>query len=107
VDDDADFAQSMLKALDKIHIDYYESLESFFENLGLYPKDTKICLDRIFTFEKMDGIGAAKKLHGLGYTNLYLLTGLMLHAEPLPTYLKVIEKHKLAEIYALAEEESP
>lgn len=104
VDDDPDFARNVITTLDGFQVDYHESLENFFENLDLYPKDTKICLDRIFTFEKISGIDAAKKLHALGYTNLYLLTGFILEVGAIPPYLRVIEKHNLDAIYALRDD---
>jgi PAS domain S-box-containing protein len=92
VDDNRTFVKALLLNAfeeDQITEAYYDP-EHFLENATKYPKDTKIYLDNSYNTSSLTGLVVAKKLHELGYTCLYILSGeVSLKA---PSYVTVIGK---------------
>ncbi len=71
----------------------YYNPEHFLNNVAKYPKDTRIFLDNNYNCSKLTGLIIAKKLHELGYTRLYILSGeAYLEAPP---YVTVIAKGRV------------
>jgi PAS domain S-box-containing protein len=91
VDDNKAFVRS-LQAYgfgDKI-TETYHNPEHFLKEVAKYPKDMKIFLDNNYNCSDLTGIDVAKKLHELGYTRLYILSGeAFLEA---PSYVTVVVK---------------
>ncbi|HLX54851.1 MAG TPA: ATP-binding protein, partial [Aquella sp.] len=77
VDDERYFGEYLVTALSKNKlVDYYSDVHDLLAQVDKYPLNTKFSLDNQLPF--MDGIDLAKKLHTMGYTNLYMLSGEML-----------------------------
>ena len=77
-----------------LKVDKYEEPMSFLEDIKAYPLNTKIVLDMFYTNAgvwQLDGFDVAKKLHELGYNNLYMAAGETIKRR-IPDYLKVIYK---------------
>lgn len=53
----------------------YHSPEDLFKNIDKYPKDTRIFVDNNFVCSELKGVDVAEKLHDMGYTRLYILSG--------------------------------
>lgn len=68
----------------------YRSPEELFKNIDKYSKDTRIFVDNNFVCSDLKGVDVVEKLHDMGYTRLYILSG-----EPylkVPPYVTLIEK---------------
>lgn len=92
--DDAEYlAQSIsMRYGDIKHIDYYRRPEELLENISNYPLDTIMLLDNDIVGSKYRGVNAAKILHDLGYTHLYLMTSEDIDPHNLPNYLSLMKK---------------
>ncbi|MBP9742123.1 MAG: PAS domain-containing protein [Burkholderiales bacterium] len=80
VDDQPEVTHSIVSAYYKhLVIDSYINPYEFLANVEKYPKDTKIFLDNLYYMEHraydIDGVQIAQKLHDMGYTRLFLLSG--------------------------------
>jgi FixJ family two-component response regulator len=104
VDDDKRFSDSLTRRLflDK-KVDHYLDPYHFLKQVTRYPKNTKILLDNHFA-TNMTGIELAEKLHEIGYTSLYLLSGDTFKKSELPIYLTVIRKDDISSIKKLNNE---
>lgn len=99
VDDNENFAQTLIDfVFDQDIVDYYRDPRKLLENLNQYPKNTRIYLDNNFTMVDELGVDIAKKLHELGFTRLYLLSGDTFKPEEIPSYLTVILKTQIDNI---------
>tara|TARA_B100001248_G_scaffold262736_1_gene261981 strand:- start:40354 stop:43800 length:3447 start_codon:yes stop_codon:yes gene_type:complete len=90
--DDAVYFTKSFKALhgDRL-IDTYNTVRDFFAHYEEYAFDTKFCIDG--DIHGTDGGDVAKTLHGKGYHNLHILTGLDTgEYQKLPWVKSVIEK---------------
>lgn len=102
VDDDKMFIDSLsmfFGSHNKVVAKYYNP-NQFLKNISFYDKDTKIFLDRNF-HGRVDGIEIAKKLHDMGYTSLYLLSGERVDANEIPGYLDPILKTDLDKLVSV------
>jgi signal transduction histidine kinase/FixJ family two-component response regulator len=92
-----DDAENLTKALCEdakakgLSADSYASGEDFLRNLEKYPKSVKIVADYELGGD-MTGLELAKKLHELGYDNLYLMSGRTIDESSVPPYLNVMLK---------------
>lgn len=90
-----------LWANQKIAMDYYYDPVEFLNNIHKYPPSTRIYMDYDFKLANINGLTLADKLHNLGFTNLFLLTGRDFNKSQIPGYLELIHKHKIQNIKAL------
>lgn len=109
VDDARWFIRDWKVRFANLVIDEYYDPESFLEDVYQYPLDTKIVLDRNYYDGEGegrkylgDGLDVAKKLHKLGYTRLFMITGEEPEANIIPKYLKIILKEEDDKIKELA-----
>ncbi len=105
VDDDRMFINSLAMFFESNNkrVNKYYNTKKFLENLHFYAKDVKIFMDNNFN-GCVDGIGIAKKLHGMGYTKLYLLSGTRISVNEVPDYLTPVLKTDLDKILILINE---
>jgi PleD family two-component response regulator len=101
VDDNKNIISAVKMFLDDAKVDAYFNPFEFLNQVGKYPKHTKILIDYDFKLEGINGIEIAWKLNKLGFQHLYLFTGVILKKENLPSYLKVIEKQDTLAIQSL------
>lgn len=95
VDDNYKFLQFIIeKYVKNKKVDYYQNPYEFLKIFHLYPKDTKICLDDELNVD-IKGRAIAERLHELGYTRLYLISGKAFKPGELPFYLAAVEKSKI------------
>jgi hypothetical protein len=92
VDDNKVFAHSLKLSLRDVNIDCYQSPYELLDHIDKYSKDIKICLDNDFNVPELNGVQLAEKLHNMGFTNLYLVSGKSFFEDTLPSYLKLIDK---------------
>jgi PAS domain S-box-containing protein len=97
IDDDERFTKSLM---DYVFFDRavacYHDPRKFLKEVAQYPKDTTICIDNNFGGGAgMKGLDVAEKLHALGYTRLFLLSGDAFKKEEVPAYLIAILKTDL------------
>jgi hypothetical protein len=71
--------------------DTYTNPDDFLNNLSKYLKDTKIITDYKLN-NLFNGFDLAEKLHGLGYTKLYVMSGKDFDKQSVPPYVTVILK---------------
>jgi FixJ family two-component response regulator len=72
-------------------VDTYLSPHRFLESVSQYAKDTKILMDNDMA-SGINGIELAQKLHEMGYTQLYLHSGLDFEKKDVPNYLTIVRK---------------
>ncbi|MCE3268251.1 MAG: amino acid adenylation protein, partial [Burkholderiales bacterium] len=111
VDDSRWFIRDWKLRLPELAIDAYYEPNSFLEDIAQYPRNTKIILDRNYYDREGrgrkflgDGLEVAKKLHEMGYTKLFMVTGDKPGVDMIDGYLKVIFKEddeKIKEIIKL------
>jgi hypothetical protein len=91
VDDNQTFVRALqVGGFGDKNTEAYYNPEHFLNNVVKYSKDTRIFLDNNYNCSDLTGLVIAKKLHGLGYTRLYILSGeAYLEAPP---YVTVIAK---------------
>lgn len=82
-------------------VDTYCDPKEFLNCVEIYRKDTQIMLDQNYSNYLLKGTKLAEQLHGMGFTNLFLLTGESLSDEGAPDYLTVIAKSDLDELTAI------
>jgi signal transduction histidine kinase len=101
VDDDQDLLFSFTYAFGQVKkIDTYHDPQRFLSVISQYPKNTKIMLDYNFDNFDKNGIQIAEQLHALGFTQLYLLSGMVSFDQPLPPYLTRIAKDGIDKLEA-------
>lgn len=81
-------------------IDTYYSPKRFLDSLAQYAQGVKICLDNDFR-DATNGMELAKKLHELGYSKLYMLSGTDFAAAEVPDYLTVILKSDTDDLHKM------
>jgi FixJ family two-component response regulator len=93
LDDDETFVNTLQFVFEKrdMLVDTYTKVDDFLNNLDEYSKDTKIVTDYELKSE-MNGLELAEKLHKLGYTKLYMMTGRNFEKQEMPSYLTVLLK---------------
>ena len=91
VDDNQTFVRALqVGGFGDKNTEAYYNPEHFLNNVAKYPKDTRIFLDNNYNCSDLTGLVIAEKLHALGYTRLYILSGeAYLEAPP---YVTVIAK---------------
>lgn len=91
VDDNRDFVRILQFAGfgDRLTEAYY-SPEDLFQNIDKYSKDTRIFVDNNFACSNLKGVDVAEKLHKMGYTRLYILSGEAFLR--VPSYVTLITK---------------
>ena len=98
LDDDPQFTSSLEKdcAVNKKKVDMYRNPKELMDTMHIYPKDTPVFLDNNFEppFDNELGTEVARKLHDLGFTNLFLITGDRLKQSDYP-YIKILVKHNV------------
>lgn len=95
VDDNQSFAKQL-----KMHFSFFGKVAKCYSDprvmlkeVEQYPKDIKICIDNNFEGDiDMKGIEVAAKLHEMGFTSLYLLSGDAFKPGELPDYLTPVLK---------------
>lgn len=96
VDDDQDLLDSFKFVFERYKtIDTHVDPQRFMAIAAQYPKETKIMLDYQFVNFDKNGIDIAEYLHALGFTRLYLLSGMGSFNQPVPEYLTHIPKADL------------
>ncbi|MCD6026204.1 MAG: hypothetical protein K0R08_723 [Solimicrobium sp.] len=104
-----DDEQTLLDGLRMIafgkQIETYRDPQHFLNNVNRYPKNTKIMLDQHFANFGQKGIEIAERLHTLGFTQLYLLSGGNFDNYHIPDYLTVILKTDLDSVEAVLNKE--
>lgn len=73
----------------------------FLNRLAEFPKNIKICFDYDFKLPDIDGFELARQLHKLGYTKLYMLTGMGFEQNDVPSYLTLISKDKAVDLLGI------
>lgn len=104
IDDDRMLVEAMISfAFPDKQVDVYYNPEEFLEQLALYTENPDIlfCIDNNFNNSSTKGVDVAKKLHEIGMTKLYLLSGEDFNFHHLPEYLTVILKTDLDRIEQL------
>jgi CheY-like chemotaxis protein len=101
VDDNKTIITSTMLFLEGANVDFYYNPFDFLNAVRKYTKDTPMIIDYDFKLGDMNGLEVCWRLHQMGYTRLYLFTGVMLKKENLPTYLEVIEKQDINAIHNL------
>ena len=76
-------------------IDTYCNPQIFLASVTQYAKDTKIMLDQNYGHSECKGVHIAQKLHEMGFTRLYLLSGENFSRLQTPPYLTTIAKTDL------------
>lgn len=105
VDDDQYFSETLKQYLffDKT-VHCFDDPRKFLSEITEYPQATKICIDNNFkNSSDMKGLVIAEKLHALGYTKLYLLSGDYITQKEIPHHLplKPILKTDIESIKAI------
>ncbi len=104
VDDDPMVTDLQCQLLHPLIIDVYRTpaeLMSHIESSCIYSKNTPIFLDYNFdNAPNITGVDVAKKLYGLGFTKLYLLSGQDFEASgvEIPDYLMILPKTAAAHL---------
>lgn len=97
LDDDQQFTSHYEKicASNKKKIDMYRTPKELMDNIHIYPKDIPIFLDNNFQepFQDMAGTEIAKKLHAIGFRNLFLITGDRLNQHDFPDFKVLSKRH--------------
>lgn len=102
LDDNQVFADSIIFRLSHRKVAHYLDPIVFLAECDDYAKDVPICIDNHFGLEvPMSGVEVAERLHGLGFTHLYLVSGAYFDLTTLPEYVKLIKKMNLDMIDAL------
>ena len=95
IDDNLPWMEGLIEDhYSNLKVDKYEEPISFLEDVAQYPLSTKVVLDMFYTNAgvwQLDGFDVAKKLHEMGYSNLYMAAGETIKKR-IPDYLKVIYK---------------
>jgi hypothetical protein len=96
LDDNQFFADAFKSRFIRKKISHFLNPEEFLEQCHSYARNTLICIDNDFgTVSSLTGMQVAEKLHELGFTRLYLVSGTYFSEEQLPDYLIFIEKINL------------
>lgn len=100
VDDDKLYTDSLINyVLDEEDVfECYQDPNLLFANLAKYPKNITIFLDNHFASLDIKGLDIAAKLHELGFTRIYILSGTQFYPGQLPYYLTGILKSDLDKI---------
>jgi PAS domain S-box-containing protein len=101
VDDDQRLLDSFTFFAFNKEVDTYQNPQHFLDNIHQYPKHTKIMLDHHYTNFDQKGLQIAEHLHGLGFTQLYLLSGESFSGLKIPDYLTAIMKTDLDKVEAV------
>jgi FixJ family two-component response regulator len=93
LDDDETFVSTLQFVFEKrgVLVDTYTKLDDFLNNLDEYSKDTKIVTDYDIKSE-INGLDLVQKLHKLGYTKLYIMSGRNFEEQEIPPYFTVLLK---------------
>lgn len=101
VDDDQRLLDSFTFFAFNKEVDTYQNPQHFLDNVSQYPKHTKIMLDHHFSNFDQKGMQIAERLHSLGFTQLYLLSGESFSGLKVPDYLTTILKTDLDKVEAI------
>jgi FixJ family two-component response regulator len=93
VDDDASLLKTyaMAQSMD-LKVDAHIDPEEFLAIIHQYALNTKIILDHEFINSNTTGVQIAEKLHFLGFTKLYILSGMNFFENDIPSYVTRILK---------------
>lgn len=76
IDDDDLMLDTFSKFLFKgMVVDTYTNPHELLDNIAKYAYETKIAIDNNYNNSNLKGTDIAQKLHDMGYTNLYILSG--------------------------------
>ncbi len=99
LDDDAGFTfmyeQDLIMSSKKV--DIYRNPKTLMDNIHIYSKNAPILLDNNFESSDTHGIDIALKLHKLGFTKIYLVSGDKFNPSDYP-YLTILSKADLDDI---------
>ena len=96
LDDNLVFADAFKFRFMRKKIGHFAEPQEFIAVSHHYSKDTIICIDNDFGIAApLNGIQVAKRLHELGFTRLFLVSGTYFSEDILPSYLTFIEKINL------------
>lgn len=102
VDDNQVFADSIIFRLSHRHVAHYLDPIVFLAECEEYAKDTVICIDNHFGIDiPISGVEAAQRLHALGFTRLYIVSGAYFDTNTLPDYVTLVKKTDLDSLDAL------
>jgi hypothetical protein len=85
-------------------VDTYRDPQHFLDSVDQYSRQTKIMLDQHFADSEIKGSDMAEKLHVMGFTRLYLLTGGNYSDYHIPDYVTVMLKSDLDVLAAVLNE---
>jgi FixJ family two-component response regulator len=104
IDDDENLVSALKALLSDKKVDTYLTAKSFIDNMSDYAIDNTFLIDNRFKNEPITGIDLAKKLHNIGFSDLYLYSGWEFDDDDLvPKFLKMIEKTDIDAIKRLAD----
>lgn len=96
LDDSQVFADSIIFRLLHRKVAHYLDPRIFLAECEEYAKDTPICIDNHFGVDiPFDGLEVATKLHVLGFTRLFIVSGAYFDESVLPEYVTLIKKMNL------------
>lgn len=104
VDDDIDFSNNFKRFITSNNktIDKYNTVSEFMNNISKYPKNACLFIDNQFKNENITGIKVAEELHNMGYSNLYLFSGIDYSKDlSIPDYLTPVLKTNINYVFNL------
>ncbi|MEI8055385.1 MAG: PAS domain-containing sensor histidine kinase [bacterium] len=94
VDDNEILASHIVKSAESKNIiaDKYCNPDNYLKNIHKYDKDVIMLIDHEFKGNELSGFDVLKKLHELGFTKLYLFSGMPFDKSEIPDYVTVVMK---------------